>query len=73
MTRTLTRTLDPEPNPNPNPEQVDESHQSSKADTSGTAKAISANLATLTGAAFTDGQIEKVRRLGVVTLGLTPG
>ena len=40
---------------------VDESHQSSKADTSGTAKAISANLATLTGAAFTDGQIEKVR------------
>ena len=40
---------------------MEESHQSSKADTSGTAKAISANLAQLTGAAFTDGQIEKVR------------
>jgi 4-hydroxy-tetrahydrodipicolinate reductase len=41
--------------------EVQESHQSSKEDTSGTAKAISANLAQLTGAAFTNAQIEKVR------------
>merc|ERR1719491_728094 len=40
---------------------VQESHQSSKLDTSGTAKAISANLAQLTGVSFANEQIEKVR------------
>ena len=42
---------------------VDESHQSTKADTSGTAKAISASLATLTGesATFTEDDIVRVR------------
>jgi 4-hydroxy-tetrahydrodipicolinate reductase len=42
---------------------VAESHQSTKADTSGTAKAISASLATLTGeeATFTNDAIERVR------------
>jgi len=42
---------------------VQESHQSSKVDTSGTAKAVSATLATLTGAPFSNAQIEKVRDL----------
>ena len=41
--------------------RVQESHQSTKADTSGTAKALSATLATLTGAPFSDEQIEQVR------------
>ena len=40
---------------------VVESHQATKVDTSGTAKALSADLATLTGAPFTNEQIEKVR------------
>jgi 4-hydroxy-tetrahydrodipicolinate reductase len=40
---------------------VQESHQSSKVDTSGTAKAISSNLAQLTAAPFSNDQIEKVR------------
>ena len=51
--------------------EVQESHQSSKEDTSGTAKAISANLAQLTGAAFTNAQIEKVRLEQLVCM-MTP-
>jgi len=49
---------------------VAESHQSSKADTSGTAKAISAHLAKLTGEAdFTEACIERVRDPAVQLVG----
>ena len=54
--------------------RVVESHQSSKADTSGTAKAVSASLATLTGlcGAWADGRGHSPSTTSSPTLRLTP-